>query len=284
MKTKPSKSFLSLLKVALAIVGLTSGLSAQSVTSNISAGKDKEDTTQIAIPGGAGATVSGSGTAGAGPLIGFQVWQQDSFLVSSFFTFSAPQSVSGQQHDFGSFLLNPPGQGTSYSFAGNRVWACFPIYGCSKDNAPIFVGVGGRIGVTNTSWQSGSGNATQTVSGTVAYFTPGILLTSKTYLAGEGDEMNQYQFGLSAGPGFRYIAGDLAQTSNDTFRQQTLGTTKKSMTGVEVEFFVRMNSFRPFVRFSRFALPNSTEVSGFSGTQAVFGVDVLSAIFKKSLD
>jgi hypothetical protein len=56
------------------------------------------------------------------------------------------------------------------------------------------------------------------------------------------------------------------------------------MLGVEIEFFVRLNSFRPFVRFSRFTLPNRTDISGFSGTQALFGVDVLSAIFKKSLE
>jgi hypothetical protein len=260
-------------------------LEGQSLTATLSVPKDKQDDTQIAIPGGAGATVTGSGTAGAGPLLGFQVWKQDNFLLSSFFSFSAPQAISGQQHDFGAFLLNPPGQGTSYSFAGNRVVPCFLFVTCDKTTAPVFVGIAGRAGVTNTSWQTGSGSTSQSVSGTVAYITPAILLTSKTYVTGEtNEEQNQYQFGVSAGPGFRYIAGDLAQSSNDTFRQQTLGTTKKSMLGVEIEFFVRLNSFRPFVRFSRFTLPNRTDISGFSGTQALFGVDVLSAIFKKSLE
>ena len=271
----------------LLAVSFSVNLHAQSLTSNISAPKDQEETTQIAIPGGAGATVSGTGTAGAGPLLGFQVWQQDSFLISSFFTFSAPQNVSGEQHDFGAFLLNPPGQGTSYSFAGNRVWKCFPVHGCSgkeKTDAPVFVGIGGRLGVTNTTWQTGSGSTAQNVSGTVAYFTPAVLVTSNTFITGENTDQNQYQFGISAGPAFRYIAGDLAQSSNDAFRQQTLGATKKSFTGLEVEFFVRMNSFRPFVRFSRFDVGNGTNIPGFSGVQAIFGVDVLSAIFKKSLE
>src|ERR1051325_823751 len=104
------KSLLNgLIVILVFIFGI--GLYGQSLTANLSAPKDKQDDTQIAIPGGAGATVTGSGTAGAGPLLGFQVWKQDDFLLSSFFSFSAPQTISGQQHDFGAFLLNPPGQG-----------------------------------------------------------------------------------------------------------------------------------------------------------------------------
>jgi hypothetical protein len=294
------RTSLSLRFLVLLLCLAASGF-AQSVTSNISASTEHPDATQIAIPGGAGATVSGAGTAGAGPLIGFQVWQQDRFLLSSFFTFSAPQAISGSQHDFGAFLLNPPGQGTSYSFAGNKVWGCFPIRGCKKDEAPIFVGFGGRAGITNTTWKDGSGDAAQSIAGTVAYVTPTVLITSKTYATNapsEGnndsggqnkasnnsqDDANQYQFGVSVGPSFRFIAGDLAQGTNESLRKELLGTAKKSMTGMEMEFFVRMNSFRPFVRYSRFNLPGSINIPGFSGSQVIFGVDVLSAIFKKTL-
>lgn len=269
----------------LALLAFTNAYS-QSFTSALSTTKDDPDATQIAIPGGAGATVTGSGTAGAGPQIGFQVWHKDKYLLSSFFTFSAPQAISGQQHDFGAFLLNPPGQGTSYAFAGSRVQCVPNLIHCSDNDRKTslaFLGAGMRIGVTQTSWQNGSTSTSPSVSGTVAYLTPVLLLTSKTYTP-EGDtQNNEYQFGFSAGPTFRYIAGDLGQDTNSTVRLQTLGTTKKSYMGAELEFFVRLNQFQPYVRISHFSPPKEGDVSGFSGTQVVFGVDVLSAIFQKPL-
>jgi hypothetical protein len=265
------------------LVGLTNAYS-QSLTSAVTA-KDDTDATQIAIPGGAGATVTGSGTAGAGPQLGFQVWHQDKYLLSSFFTFSAPQAISGQQHDFGAFLLNPPGQGTSYSFAGNKV-QCLPHFvhcdSGDRHDAVAFVGIAGRLGLTQTSWQNGTTSTAPSVSGTVAYITPAFLATSKTYVI-DPDKHDNVQFGLSVGPTFRYIAGDLGQDTNQAFRLQTLGTTKKSYTGLEVEFFVQLNQFQPYVRVSHFSPPKEGDISGFSGTQVVFGVNVLSAIYQTAV-
>jgi hypothetical protein len=112
--------------------------------------------------------------------------------------------------------------------------------------------------------------------------TPALLLTSKTYVV-DIDKNNTVQFGLSVGPTFRYIAGDLGQNTNIALRQQTLGTKKKSYTGPEVEFFVRLNQFQPYVRVSHFSSPKEGDILGFSGTQVVFGVNVLSAIFQTTL-
>jgi hypothetical protein len=260
---------------------------AQSLISNLST-KDPGDVdkTQIAIPGGAGAVSTSTGTAGAGPLIGFQVWQQDRFLLSSFFTFSAPQSISGQQHDFGSFMLNPPGQGTSYSFAGNRLWAVCggaKMKDCEKTEALFLFGIAGRAGITNTKWNSGSGDAAKSIDGSVAYLTPAALFTSRTYRDSKAADANQYQFGASFGPSMRFIANDLGQRQNAQFRQQVFGTDRKTLKGWELEFFVRMNQFQPYVRFSHFSLPNQIDISGFSGAQVVFGVNVLSSVFQKTI-
>ncbi len=253
---------------------LSPGLFAQGLTTTIAPTTGNADSTQIAVPGGAGATVSGSGTAGAGPIIGFQVWHQDKYLLSTFFTLSAPQAVNGVQKDFGSFLLNAPGQGTSYSFSGNRVW---PVL-----NGAVFVGVAGRLGVTQTTWQLGSSTGSQSIPGSIFYATPAFLFTSKTYPVTIDSDTNEYQFGFSIGPSFRDILGDLSQSTNSDFLQQALGTTKKFYIGPEFEFFVRLNQFRPYLRLTRFSSPS--DISSFSGTQVVFGVDVLSAIFKKSLN
>jgi hypothetical protein len=271
-----------------------------------------EDTTQLSVPGGAGATVTSTGTAGAGPLIGFQVGKQDDSFISSFFTFSPPQTLTGQQHDFGAFLLNPPGQGTSFTFVGNKVFGVYrdkdsklvikKSKGVKTDDvtkpatvadAAFFWGFGVRAGISSTVWQTGAGSTQQSESGTVLYLVPEFVVTSKTYKLQDaaGVDTNQYQFGASVGPSFRGIGGDLAQVKNDAFRASLLGTDEKAHWGTEVTFFVRMNQFKPYVRFTHFSQPPTSfpqaakgiDVAGFSGSQFVFGVDVLSAIFQTKL-
>jgi hypothetical protein len=44
-----------------------------------------------------------------------------------------------------------------------------------------------------------------------------------------------------------------------------------------------MNQFKPYVRFTHFAPPYGMNVPGFSGSQFVFGVDVLSPLFQATL-
>ena len=274
--------------LVLTLVAIPANLWAQSTVSITSSTKDEDkEKTHLAVPGGAGATVTSTGTAGAGPLIGFQVWKLDKYFASSFFSFSPPLTVSGQQREFGTFLLNPSGRGTSYAFIGNKMWGFYPAgqcanakSNCTVSNAHAFYGIGIRGGITNTTWQTESESEVQSVDGTVAYVAPEFVVTSKTYNQSEG---NQYQFGLGVGPSFRFIAGDLAQAQNDDFRKRVLGTDQKSKAGVEITFFVRMNEFKPYVRFSHFSPPNSVDVPGFSGSQFVFGVDVLSPIFKTTL-
>ncbi len=229
------------------------------------------DKMQIAIPGGAGAAINGSSTGAAGPLIGFQVWKPDDYLLSTFFTFAPPQELAGTKRDFGSFLLTPPGRGTSFTFAGSKV------RGIGKH---IFVGGGGRAGITNTTWKDLSDSKVEPLSGSVAYFSPSLILTSETFRT-PGNGSNEYQFGLLTGYGVRHLTGDLSQPSAAAFRQKLVNTDRTTLHGLEIEFFVRMNQFRPYFRYTRFQL--NTEVPGLSGGQVVFGVDVLSSIFRTEL-
>lgn len=116
------------------------------------------------------------------------------------------------------------------------------------------------------------------MSGSVAYFSPSLIVTSKTF---RPDEKNEYQFGLLTGYGVRHLTGDLSKPSAAAFRKKLVNTERTTLHGLEIEFFVRMNQFRPYFRYSRFQL--NTEVPGLSGGQVVFGVDVLSSIFRTSV-
>ena len=62
-----------------------------------------------------------------------------------------------------------------------------------------------------------------------------------------------------------------------------LGTNRNHYTGVELTFFVRLNQFKPYVRYSHFSAPHGTDINGFTGSQFVFGVDVLSPLFQTVL-
>jgi hypothetical protein len=161
-------------------------------------------------------------------------------------------------------------------------------------NCSVYVGFGARGGITNTAWQpqavSTSAVAAPALNGTVGYLTPEFLLTSKTYIqesASTSGQGNQYQFGVGVGPSWRLIGGDLAQgrstATTPTLRSQLLGTDQTSFTGFEVTFFVRMNQFKPYVRYSHFSAPNKINILGLTGSQFVFGVDVLSAIYQTTL-
>jgi hypothetical protein len=271
----------------LALLALTAGAAAQLAMSALkpkinqpaSGQGASESGPQIALPAGAGANITPGGTAAAGPFIGFEVFKPDSFMISTFFTFAPPQAItSSQQRDFGSFILNPTGQGTSYTFASN--WTGTPQCKSGCFGSKLDIGVALRGGITLTSW-SGSSSAPATQGG-VAYLTPEFLVMSRTLRAG-GDAANDYQVGFSVGPTFRWLNGDLSQGSNATLRQTLLGTSRTSMTGWEFTLMARLNEFQPYVTVSHFPRQSGSDISGFTGEQAVFGVNVVSAIFLNKL-
>ena len=323
------------LAFAIALLGSVSSLLGDGGPGNgLSTTMGQEGMTQLAVPGGAGATITPSGTAAAGPVLGFQVWQLDNYFLSGFFTFSVPQGFSGQppamgqtvspqQSTFGTLVLNPPGQGTSYSFTGSKVWGWYPggLHGCSKalpvrklengnpatdtQGRPVFetetdgtirtvdascsvtdayAFIGGELrgGITNAAFTEQT-SAPISLNGSVAYVVPELMITSRTYNETVGMQPNQYQFGVTFGPSFRFLGGDFAQKSNNAFREALLGTSQTSMTGVELTFFLRLNQFKPYVRFTHFSAPKEGDIAGFSGSQFIFGVDVLSPLFQTTL-
>lgn len=232
--------------------------------------------TQVAIPAGATASVSNT-SADAGPIFGFQVWnEQKQGFLGAFFTFSVPKTISGTQKDFGNFLLDPPSGGTSFYISGSQALTQLHWGGS--------VGVAGRAGVTSATWEASPNGTDTSESSFVAYVNPNLLLASKTFQtnADPSSTPNEYQLGIETGPSWRFIGGNVSQDGVFRASPQVLGTRDKHMFGWETTVFVRLNAFQPYVRFSYFKRRSDGDVLGFTGFQAVFNVNVLSAIFQTS--
>jgi hypothetical protein len=264
--------------ILLSVAG-TAAAQNTNVVSSKQAGDQGGTGTQIAIPGGATASITNA-TPGAGPVLGFQVWNDDTnSFIGAFFTLSAPQSISGTQKDFGTFVLNPPGQGTSFYISGSQAW---PV----KKATGLLLGFAGRAGITQANWQATVGGSSQTVSAFVAYFNPNFLVSTKAFKSSAYDEngtaqsQNEYQVGFEIGPDWHVIGGDVGQNSAFRSDPSVLGTTGTRFTGLSTTLYVRLNAFEPYVRISYFGKPNGNVVTGLTGWQAVFSVNVLSAIFQ----
>jgi hypothetical protein len=115
----------------------------------------------------------------------------------TFFTFSAPRTISGSQKDFGGFLLNPPGQGTSFYVSASKAWQS-PL-------PDLLIGIAGRTGITQSNFEATVAGTKQTLSAFAGYFTPSLLIATKTYQAKTDGDMatpNEYQVGLESVPLF----------------------------------------------------------------------------------
>ncbi len=230
-----------------------------------------EPALQMAVPIGATAGLA-EHDSDVGAVLGFQLWKKDVGFLAVFFSFSGAQTISGSQSEFGSFLLNPATNGNSFYLAGNRVW--------QAGHAPLWMGPSGRIGVTRSTWEATTAAGAQSVGGFVGYFSPTFLLTSGTYSTTTGDR-NEYQFGLEVGPSLRLLGGDLAQSDAFLSDPTVLGSADHSYLGYELTFFARLNSAQPFIRISHFSADNP--ISGFSGTQAIIGFNILTSVFKSEV-
>lgn len=264
--------------VLLVIAGLLSPTIALAQNVSLLSPKTTEDTsqTQVAVPAGATASVNSS-NADAGPIFGFQVWnEQAQGFLGAFFTFSVPKTISGTQKDFGNFLLDPPSGGTSFYISGSKALTQLRWGG--------LLGVAGRAGVTSATWEASPNGTDASESAFVAYANPNVLLASKTFQTNADPKStpNEYQVGLETGPSWRFVGGNVAL--DDAFRAspEVLGTRDKRMFGWETTVFVRLNAFQPYVRFSYFKRRSDGDVLGLTGFQAVFNVNVLSAIFQTS--
>lgn len=232
---------------------------------------EKSSDLNLAVPAGASATTDFE-TTGAGATIGFQVWKEDRYLLGAFFSYAPSKRVAGTDRDFGSFLLNPPAEGTSMSVFGNKMWSV---------KVPVFslMGASGRAGVTSTAWEADIAGTKTAVDGFVSYFNVSYLVTTNTYHADTAG--NKYQIGFEIGPTVRILGGDLGQNTDFRKSATVLGTDTGTFLGLDATFFVRLNAVQPYVRVSY--VKNDVTIRGLTGFQAVFGVNALSAIFQTAI-
>jgi hypothetical protein len=245
-----------------------------------------EDVVRIAVPVAASANLNAGSNTGVAPMLGFQISQRDKFFLGAFFSMSATdQDV---KEDFGTALLNPPFSGRSVNVEGNYLIGILS----KKDDkdekgekddkddeddedaaSPIRVGVGGRWTTTSSNFLFTPVGGTETSrTGFVTMLTLSAQLMTSTIPIALGDETGEFQLGFEIGPTWRLIGGDVGQ--DDAFRSSVLGTTKSSFAGFETTFFVRVNTVRPFVRFSNFGRPDDVVIYGFTGRQVTWGVTV----------
>jgi opacity protein-like surface antigen len=249
--------------LVLALAGL-SPVHAQ----NISTITVNSEEPHIAIPAGAAAKVnSDTGDGAANALLGFQYWKEDAWLLTVLASQAAEGKTISDRSQFGSFLLDPSSNGTSFYVSGNYTWHL----------KSLLIGPNFRLGGSSTAWEATINGAKQSVGGVVLYFSPAMQISSPTF----GKPDNSYQIGGEIGWGVRTIANDLGQAKTFLSAPEVLGTTSTSFHGFEGKVFFRVNELKPYMRVSHYASPNGQSVPGLTDWQASFGVEVLSALFKK---
>lgn len=251
----------------------------------------------LAVPAGVLASLAEDGQPGAGARLGLQAWKLDDFFAGAFFTFDSAPTLGGDVRKAGQFLRDPPGAGTSLVLSGNRM---FLSYRCGRirrirparngDNCKgsggrdaLIFGVAIRAGATSATFQhtvSGEGEddtTTESREATLLHVTPLLLMTSRTFRDSEDGE---FQFGLEVGRMYRWVRGDAGQDPEFLARPEVLGHAATSVSGEEATFFVRLNSFQPFVRLTRVGLVDGRHVPGLTGWQTSVGVSVQSSLFQ----
>ena len=102
---------------------------------------------QMAIPAGAVGSISPSANNGsAGGLIGFKYWQEDRFYCSLFGSYTTAQTIMGNQASFGSFVLNPPNNGSELYTEDYYLFSLFePFLGVRQADLVSHLSIGRRI-------------------------------------------------------------------------------------------------------------------------------------------
>lgn len=269
----------------LVFLGLSASSLAMGPATNGLLTPKEQDKPEFAIPLGAtaglGADAEKDATAGA--LLGFQIAttrKESKSFVSLFFSLAPAETIRGEQKDFGAFLLNPSRAGSSFFLAGNYLWN--PNH--SEPKKEYYIGPSLRTGLTRSTWQATVDSTSQSVDGFVGYATLSFLVMSRTHKTAGGNsegQSNEYEFGLEVGPTYRWIGGDLARGRSFIESPEVLGTAQTSLAGFEATFFARLNTAKPFLRLTRFK--RGTSIPGFSGWQAMIGVDILSSLFRSEL-
>jgi hypothetical protein len=229
--------------------------------------------TYLAVPAGAKAS-AGDSKGGAG-IFGVQIWQRDSLFLSAFASVGAEQTVTEK---FGGYVLNPSNEGSSFQLSGHRV-----VWKSRGSTSPALfnAGVSGRATFTLSNWKVTSGQTVSESRGLVTSLTPALRLATKTFeRETTTDEKDEYQLAFEIGPTWRFIGGDVGHEEAFRTMPQVLSAAKTSYAGLEWSISFRVNAWQPFARFTWIPQPGTGPIRGLTGTQAVIGVDVVSALFK----
>ena len=202
-------------------------------------------------------------------------------LLSGMFNFAGTRTISGSEGVFGTQLLDPSIDARGVNIRYGRI----PFRGAmKKDSVKPAVGYYGRAGISFHDWQgTPAGGEALAASGQIAYASAGLQFAMRgdtVQRTAEQKEEQQnaeveFSFGAELGLTYRSLLGDIASDDNEELRLAVIGSNGRSFWGCEGTFFVNMGDLRPYVRVTHFP----GDISGFSGTQVVMGIDALTPLF-----
>lgn len=208
--------------------------------------------------------------ANGGAIMGLQIGKKNNYFLSILFNYSGTKKIAGEQSSFGSFILNPSTEGSSFTLSGNKLMTI--------PGTKILFGFSGRLGVSFTEWEVTNTEGTEAHNGSLLYLVPGVILVSNEMDYGD---TGKFQVGLEVGLGIRKIIGDLSQADEFISRDEVLGVSRTSFSGLEATIFLRLNNVKPFIRITLY--PEKYGIKGFSGFQAYLGFDLIAPLFKDRL-
>jgi len=252
-----------------------------------------DDATQV-VAGANAVTNAGGGQSNAAALIGVRQYTGNNAL-SILFNLADAGSFDTKQGNVGAFFLDPNldrrglqfhwGHASYTRSLGKDANGQDRVLADGEDDPRDAIGWYVRFGFTNANFQgdvkTGSGSNTvttpTTVNGWVANTSLGVQWISRAHTIKVEDKSQSFSFGAELGLTSRYLFGDISQSRHGDFRTQALGSGRNSYIGFEASLYVNMGDARPYIRVSNF--PYSDSIDGFTGWQAVLGIDVVTTLF-----
>ena len=209
-------------------------------------------------------------TGNAGGIFGFYYGMSDTFSLSFLYNISGDNKVFGLPEQFGSFLLNPSSNGSSFLATGEYIL---------KNGAKTSLGLSFRGGISFTDWEATIAGAAVSHKGQVFFFVPSLRFCTNERNFGDN---NTLKIIVDVGLGIRGIIGNLGQTPEFLSDKAVLGWDKKIFVGGELTISARINKITPFIRITCYS-PKS-DIPSFSDLQAYIGIDVISTLFSSKVN
>ena len=250
---------------------LTESLNAARLTPLLAAFPEPEEI--IAFPAGATSGLKPEKeekTGNAGGVFGFYYGMSDTFSISFLYNISGDNKVSGLPEQFGSFLLNPSSNGSSFLATGEYIF---------KNGAKTSLGLSFRGGISFTDWEATIADAAVSRKGQVFFCVPSLRFCTNERNFGDN---NTLKIIVDIGLGIRGIIGNLGQEQAFLSDKAVLGWDKKTCVGGELTIAARINKITPFIRITCYS-PKS-DIPSFSDLQAYIGIDVISTLFSSEVN